>query len=88
LCFALPSEAVLFSGDHVMGWSTTVVAPPDGSMADYMASLDRLLERPELLPPSPEPDLVTRVTDHVSGMTDRYALRVYRDLFMPREGVL
>ena len=38
-----PATDILFSGDHVMGWSTTVVAPPDGSMADYMASLDRLL---------------------------------------------
>ncbi|MBS3979125.1 MAG: MBL fold metallo-hydrolase [Rhodobacteraceae bacterium] len=33
---------ILFSGDHVMGWSTTIVSPPDGDMADYMASLDRL----------------------------------------------
>ncbi|HEX8261524.1 MAG TPA: MBL fold metallo-hydrolase [Allosphingosinicella sp.] len=45
LCLALPEEAALFTGDHVMGWSTTVVAPPDGDMADYMASLDRLLAR-------------------------------------------
>ena len=35
----------LFSGDHVMGWSTTVVVPPDGDMADYMASLDKLRQR-------------------------------------------
>ena len=47
LAFALAGTDILFSGDHVMGWSTTVVAPPDGAMADYMASLDRLLERPE-----------------------------------------
>lgn len=47
--FALAGTDILFSGDHVMGWSTTVVAPPDGSMADYMASLDRLLARPEKL---------------------------------------
>jgi hydroxyacylglutathione hydrolase len=47
LAFALAPAGVLFSGDHVMGWSTTIVAPPDGSMADYMASLDRLLARPE-----------------------------------------
>jgi len=47
LAFALLGTEILFSGDHVMGWSTTVVAPPDGSMADYMASLDRLLDRPE-----------------------------------------
>lgn len=45
LCFALEEEKALFSGDHVMGWSTTVVSPPDGDMTDYMASLDRLLER-------------------------------------------
>lgn len=49
LAFALVDHDVLFSGDHVMGWSTTVVAPPDGSMADYMASLDRLLDRRETL---------------------------------------
>ena len=45
LCLALPRSGALFTGDHVMGWSTTVVAPPDGDMADYMASLDRLLAR-------------------------------------------
>ena len=42
LCFALESGAALFSGDHVMGWSTTVVSPPDGDMAAYMASLTKL----------------------------------------------
>jgi glyoxylase-like metal-dependent hydrolase (beta-lactamase superfamily II) len=45
LCFALPQEQAMFTGDHVMGWSTTVVAPPDGNMADYMASLKKLLTR-------------------------------------------
>ncbi len=45
LCFALAEERALFSGDHVMGWSTTVVAPPDGDMAAYMASLRLLLDR-------------------------------------------
>jgi glyoxylase-like metal-dependent hydrolase (beta-lactamase superfamily II) len=45
LCFALAEAGALFSGDHVMGWSTTVVSPPDGDMADYMASLQRLMER-------------------------------------------
>ncbi|HLL29897.1 MAG TPA: MBL fold metallo-hydrolase [Allosphingosinicella sp.] len=45
LCLALEEERALFTGDHVMGWSTTVVAPPDGDMADYMASLDLLLAR-------------------------------------------
>lgn len=43
LAFVLEEENALFSGDHVMGWSTTVVAPPDGDMADYFASLDRVI---------------------------------------------
>ncbi len=47
LAFALPEEKALFSGDHVMAWSTTVVAPPDGSMSDFMASLDKLKGREE-----------------------------------------
>lgn len=46
------------------------------------------LEHPEELPPSPEPDTVLRVTDYVAGMTDRFALRAYRQIFMPREGPL
>lgn len=45
LCFALIEEAALFTGDHVMGWSTTVISPPDGDMAAYFASLDHLLTR-------------------------------------------
>jgi glyoxylase-like metal-dependent hydrolase (beta-lactamase superfamily II) len=49
LCFALSEENALFSGDHVMAWSTSVVAPPDGSMADYMASLDKLRRRGETI---------------------------------------
>ncbi len=49
LAFALPQENTLFSGDHVMAWSTSIVAPPDGSMRAYMASLDRLRERGETL---------------------------------------
>jgi dGTPase len=44
---------------------------------------DRFHGQPELMPPSPEPDLVRRVVDHVAGMTDRYALRVYRAAFEP-----
>ncbi|MBF9195389.1 MBL fold metallo-hydrolase [Microvirga terrestris] len=49
LAFVLPEEKALFSGDHVMAWSTTVVAPPDGSMSAFMASLDKLRGREETL---------------------------------------
>ena len=47
LCFALLEEGVLFSGDHVMAWSTSVIAPPDGSMRAYMDSLEKLRRRDE-----------------------------------------
>ena len=49
LCFALAEEKALFTGDHVMGWSTTVVSPPDGDMADYRRSLALLMERDDAL---------------------------------------
>ncbi|WP_144300258.1 MBL fold metallo-hydrolase, partial [Elioraea rosea] len=45
LCFALEETGLLFSGDHVMGWSTSMVSPPDGDMGAYIASLRRLLDR-------------------------------------------
>ena len=47
LAFALPEARALFSGDHVMAWSTTIVAPPDGAMRAYMDSLDKLRGRDE-----------------------------------------
>ena len=45
VCYALPQENALFSGDHVMGWSTTVISQPDGDMTDYYASLDKVAAR-------------------------------------------
>ncbi|MBO0902951.1 MBL fold metallo-hydrolase [Jiella sonneratiae] len=47
VALALSGSGILLSGDHVMAWSTSVVAPPDGSMGDYMASLEKLLSRSE-----------------------------------------
>ncbi|HEY0421020.1 MAG TPA: MBL fold metallo-hydrolase, partial [Acetobacteraceae bacterium] len=53
LCFAMDGPmghgSVLFSADHVMGWSTSVVSPPDGDMTDYMASLERLIARDDAM---------------------------------------
>jgi glyoxylase-like metal-dependent hydrolase (beta-lactamase superfamily II) len=66
LCFALPEEKTLFSGDHVMAWATSVIAPPEGSMAHYMASLRRLLDRDDAVyhpghgPSRPEPQQLVR----------------------------
>ena len=45
LCFALEESGALFTGDHVMGWSTSVIVPPDGDMGDYLESLDKLYSR-------------------------------------------
>lgn len=49
VCFALAEEKALFTGDHIMGWATTVVAPPDGDMGAYLASLDKLLLRNDVV---------------------------------------
>jgi glyoxylase-like metal-dependent hydrolase (beta-lactamase superfamily II) len=49
VCYALKEEKALFSGDHVMGWSTTVIAPPDGEMGEYIASLRKLLARDDAI---------------------------------------
>lgn len=45
MCFALKEEKALFAGDHVMSWATSVIAPPDGDMGQYFASLRKLLDR-------------------------------------------
>ena len=49
MCYALREENALFTGDHVMGWSTTVVTPPDGDMAQYMASVKKLMARDDAI---------------------------------------
>jgi glyoxylase-like metal-dependent hydrolase (beta-lactamase superfamily II) len=49
LCFALVGKRTVFTGDHVMGWNTTVIAPPEGNMADFIASLEKLMERHDKL---------------------------------------
>ncbi|MEG6508839.1 MBL fold metallo-hydrolase [Methyloligella sp. 2.7D] len=45
LCFALVGQRTVFTGDHVMGWNTTVIAPPEGSLAEFLASMEKLLDR-------------------------------------------
>jgi glyoxylase-like metal-dependent hydrolase (beta-lactamase superfamily II) len=47
MAYALKDKNILFAGDHVMAWATSIVAPPDGAMSDYMASLAKLAKRPE-----------------------------------------
>jgi glyoxylase-like metal-dependent hydrolase (beta-lactamase superfamily II) len=65
LCFALPDRRILFSGDHVMGWSTSVIAPPDGDMAAYMDSLDKLLGRSDAVYWPTHGPAITEPKEHV-----------------------
>ncbi|WP_298463824.1 MBL fold metallo-hydrolase [uncultured Erythrobacter sp.] len=68
LCFALEESASLFTGDHVMGWSTSVVIPPDGDMGDYMASLEKLMAREDKVYHSAHGAAITKPQQLVRGM--------------------
>jgi glyoxylase-like metal-dependent hydrolase (beta-lactamase superfamily II) len=68
LCFALEESGALFTGDHVMGWSTSVVIPPDGDMGDYMASLDKLQAREDTVYYSAHGEPITKPKQLVRGM--------------------
>jgi glyoxylase-like metal-dependent hydrolase (beta-lactamase superfamily II) len=67
LCFVEQTSRALFTGDHVMGWSTTVVFPPDGDMADYMASLEKLQQRDDRIYYPAHGPPVTNPRQHVRG---------------------
>jgi len=68
LCFALEESGALFTGDHVMGWSTSVVVPPDGDMGAYMASLEKLLAREDKVYHSAHGAAITKPRQLVRGM--------------------
>jgi glyoxylase-like metal-dependent hydrolase (beta-lactamase superfamily II) len=68
LCFALPGAGALFSGDHVMGWSTTIVSPPDGDMTAYLASLERLMARDDAIYYPAHGDPIVKPQRLVRGM--------------------
>jgi glyoxylase-like metal-dependent hydrolase (beta-lactamase superfamily II) len=68
LCFADAASGALFTGDHVMAWSTTVVVPPDGDMAAYMASLDKLRQRDDRIYYPAHGQPVTRPEQYVRSL--------------------
>lgn len=68
LCFALEESGALFSGDHVMGWSTSVVIPPDGDMGEYLRSLEKLQARDDRVYYSAHGDPITKPKQLVRGM--------------------
>ena len=68
LCYSLVESGALFTGDHVMAWSTSVVSPPDGDMAAYMASLQKLYERADTVYYPAHGPAVTKPQQLVRGM--------------------
>jgi len=86
LCFALEESGALFTGDHVMGWSTSVVSPPDGDMADYMASLERLHGREDRVYSPAHGAAVERPRQLVRGMIGHRRQRERQILSLLAEG--
>ena len=75
MCYALREENTLFSGDHIMGWSTSVVSPPDGHMGDYLESLRKVQARSfETVRPTHGP-AIKQVDDFLSAYIDHRLTR-------------
>ncbi len=87
LCYALECEQALFTGDHVMGWSTTVVSPPDGNMAAYMDSLARLQARDDSVYYPAHGDPVTNPQQFVRGLMGHRKQRERQILKLVDDGV-
>ncbi len=75
LCFALAEEMALFTGDHVMGWSTSVVSPPDGDMSDYLISLERLITRDDVIYYPAHGEAITEPQRFARGMLGHRRMR-------------
>lgn len=86
LCFALADSGALFTGDHVMGWSTTIVSPPDGDMAAYMRSLDRLLKREDAVYYPAHGPAIEKPHSHVRGLIAHRRMREQQILRRLGEG--
>ncbi|MEC8492173.1 MAG: MBL fold metallo-hydrolase, partial [Pseudomonadota bacterium] len=86
LCFALQEQRALFTGDHVMGWSTSIISPPDGDMAAYMDSLQLLLERDDKVYwPTHGPSIIDPKT-HVQAYIDHRLNRERQILLCIEQG--
>lgn len=86
LAFALSGSPYLFSGDHVMAWATSIVAPPDGSMRDYMASLETLLAREETVYLPGHGGRLEKAREFVRGLRTHRRMRETAILNRIREG--
>ncbi len=86
LCFAWPERKALFTGDHIMGWSTTIVSPPDGDMAAYMASLELLLTRDDLVYYPTHGPAITEPKAHVRALIAHRRMREAQILAALQDG--
>ena len=87
MCFQLREQQALFTGDHVMGWSTSVISPPDGDMAEYMASLDKLLERNDAVYWPTHGPCIEQTHTHVQAFIDHRREREVQILACLDKGV-
>ena len=87
LCFALLEENSMFTGDHVMGWSTSVIGPPDGNMTDYIKSLEKLLRRKESTYWPTHGSSIDNVREFVKAFIDHRLEREEQILSCLRQGV-
>ena len=87
LCLALEESGALFTGDHVMGWSTTVVSPPDGDMTAYMASLQLLQTREDRVYYPAHGEAVTKPKQLVRGMIGHRRQRENQILKLLGQGI-
>ena len=85
-CFAVADRDIVLTGDHVMGWSTSVVAPPDGHMGDYMRSLARLADRDDALFLPGHGDVIERPQRYVRGLATHRRQREAKILDRLRAG--
>lgn len=87
VAYALKEENVLFPGDHIMGWSTTVISPPDGDMSDYFASLEKVRDRNyDKLWPTHGPPIEGNVREFVQAYIDHRLSRESQILEQLRQG--
>lgn len=86
LCFAFEEEKVLFSGDHVMGWSTSVILPPDGDLGDYLRSLDKLLARDDRIYMPTHGPAITEPRPYVASFIEHRRERTAAILARLRQG--
>jgi glyoxylase-like metal-dependent hydrolase (beta-lactamase superfamily II) len=87
MCFAHRESGTLFTGDHVMGWNTTIVSPPDGDMGQYMASLDKLLRRDDRLYRPTHGPAISDPAGYVQACLSHREQRVEEVLHCLRDGV-